>query len=312
MFTGMSRISGHEVVRTESFARVVGCSAASPGSISARLLDPAGPVPEITSLIEAIRESRRWTLALVEDLDDIQLLTGGALNPFLWEMGHVAWFYEHFVLGTLASGSSCNAGNLYNSEDVLLGQRGSLVLPGKMTTIEYMQRVEDAVCDEVSRGHVDEDFVRLCHLALRHEDMHAETLIYARQALDLPLPACLGTDSTTACSTSQAKGDVEIKGGTAIIGSDHSQAFDNERQSHPIEVRPFMISRTAVTNAEYLGFLESGGYRTGKYWDPAGEAWRKQTGAFAPLYWAQGGEGSWMVRNFGKWQPLVLISRSFM
>ena len=51
-------------------------------------------------LIAWVSEARQRTLQLVADLDDDQLL-GPRLeivNPLLWEIGHVAWFQEKWVL----------------------------------------------------------------------------------------------------------------------------------------------------------------------------------------------------------------------
>ena len=47
-----------------------------------------------------VRDARRGTLALVADLTDEQLM-GPRLpivNPLLWEIGHLAWFQEKWVL----------------------------------------------------------------------------------------------------------------------------------------------------------------------------------------------------------------------
>ena len=51
-------------------------------------------------LTEWVKDARQRTLELVVDLDDIQLL-GPQLpivNPILWEIGHVAWFQEKWIL----------------------------------------------------------------------------------------------------------------------------------------------------------------------------------------------------------------------
>ena len=51
-------------------------------------------------LIEALRETRARTLELVNDLSDEQLI-GPRLqivNPLQWEIGHLAWFQEFWVL----------------------------------------------------------------------------------------------------------------------------------------------------------------------------------------------------------------------
>jgi iron(II)-dependent oxidoreductase len=47
-----------------------------------------------------VRDARGRTRDLIADLDDEQLLGPQLpiLNPLLWEVGHVAWFQERWVL----------------------------------------------------------------------------------------------------------------------------------------------------------------------------------------------------------------------
>ncbi|PYQ21427.1 MAG: ergothioneine biosynthesis protein EgtB, partial [Acidobacteria bacterium] len=49
---------------------------------------------------EWVVDARRRTFELVADLDDPQLLGSrlAIVNPLLWEIGHVAWFQEKWVL----------------------------------------------------------------------------------------------------------------------------------------------------------------------------------------------------------------------
>ena len=57
----------------------------------------------IERTLESMRDARRRTLALVEDLPDDKLLVSklDIVNPFLWELGHVAFFHDAFILGHL-------------------------------------------------------------------------------------------------------------------------------------------------------------------------------------------------------------------
>ena len=50
--------------------------------------------------IERLKEARTRTLALVADLDDGQLIGPRLeiINPLRWEIGHVAWFQEYWIL----------------------------------------------------------------------------------------------------------------------------------------------------------------------------------------------------------------------
>ena len=53
-----------------------------------------------TRLIEMLRDARARTLELVVDLEPEQLFGPrlDIVNPLLWEIGHLAWFHEHFIL----------------------------------------------------------------------------------------------------------------------------------------------------------------------------------------------------------------------
>src|SRR5690348_12630008 len=95
--------------------------------------------------IETLQEARRRTLDLVADLDDQQMIGPHLeiVNPLRWEIGHVAWFQEYWILRhlhgcapTLASGDA-----LYNSADVAHETRWDLLLPSKADTMSYMQTI---------------------------------------------------------------------------------------------------------------------------------------------------------------------------
>src|SRR5260370_24549898 len=81
--------------------------------------------------------------------------------------------------------------------------------------------------------------------------------------------------------------DVEIPGGQFLLGSIPGKgfAFDNEMEAHEVQVQPFEISRTAVTNAQYAAFVDDGGYEGRELWNDAGWRWRESTGAKHPVYW---------------------------
>ena len=53
-----------------------------------------------SQLIEWVHEARLRTCELVADLTDGQLIGPRlpTINPLLWELGHVAWFQEKWVL----------------------------------------------------------------------------------------------------------------------------------------------------------------------------------------------------------------------
>src|ERR671925_510841 len=67
---------------------------------AARIAGERREMTDAELLSEWVRDARQRTLDLVADLDDGQLLGPrlAIVNPLLWEIGHVAWFQEKWVL----------------------------------------------------------------------------------------------------------------------------------------------------------------------------------------------------------------------
>jgi iron(II)-dependent oxidoreductase len=72
------------------------------------------------------------------------------------------------------------------------------------------------------------------------------------------------------------------------IGSRHEPfAYDNELPPQGVELSGYRIARLPVTNAQYLGFMEAGGYADTDLWDQAGRDWLAANPVRAPLHWRQ-------------------------
>ncbi|MCZ6601112.1 MAG: DinB family protein, partial [Acidobacteria bacterium] len=104
-----------------------------------------------------LRDARRRTLELVSDLDDQQLMGPrlAIVNPFLWEIGHLAWFQERWALRHLRGEppilENCDA--LYDSAAVAHDTRWDLPLPDRTGTLKYMDRVLDRVLERLDAHH---------------------------------------------------------------------------------------------------------------------------------------------------------------
>ncbi|MET0502613.1 MAG: selenoneine synthase SenA [Candidatus Binatia bacterium] len=290
-------------------------------------------------LSATMRECRARTLDLVADLNDEQLIGPrlAIVNPPLWEIGHVAWFQEFWILRHLRKQKPIleNGDQLYNSTDVAHDIRWELLLPSFEATHQYMDEVIDR-CVELINGNSrltpPEFYFYL--LATFHEGMHAEALAYTRQTLGYAAPR-LATDPTPrADSSGPFPGDADVAGGIFTIGAtpDLPFVFDNEKWAHPVKIKPFRIARAPVTNGEFLAFVEAGGYRECKFWSRDGWQWRQSGGApqlentFAkffnhtilksfepssakeplqhPIYWRRRAQGRWQQRLFDQYVPL--------
>ena len=284
-------------------------------------------------LIEALKETRARTLELVDDLNDEQLM-GPRLkivNPLRWEIGHLAWFQEFWLLRHLAKQPAIlkHGDELYDSARVGHDTRWDLLLLGRDATLAYMSQVLERVVEQAAnasrnltqQGYGQEYFL---NLVLLHEQMHDEAITYTRQTLSYPQPA-ISTAKVDSAETSKMHplkqqpsliqfetyftGDVEIAGGTFLLGnaSESLFVFDNEQPAYEVEIGPFAISRTAVCNDEFKHFVEDGGYERSELWTAAGWHWRMSVGAEHPVYWRADGNGCWLRRNFDEW--IVLDER---
>jgi len=259
------------------------------------------------ALVHMVQDARERTLALVADLEPAQLEVPllALVNPFRWELGHVTFFYEAFLLQLLGQTKPLLVGaeDLYDSFKIDHDDRWSLPLPSRQQTLAYMQRVLDAVVERL-QGHdpsAPETYLYL--LSVLHEDMHGEALTYMRQTLSYPAPQLGSTPA--ALGRGPLPGDVDIPGGTFYLGATPDQAFvfDNEKWAHPVEVAPFRMARTPVTNAEFVAFVEDGGYQRRDWWSYQGWVWRTKAQTPHPLYWQHDGQG-WWRQHFDTLVPL--------
>jgi iron(II)-dependent oxidoreductase len=265
-----------------------------------------------TTLAEAVIDTRRRSLELLGDLDDDQLLGRhlSIVNPLLWEMGHLAWFGENWVLRHAGKRPPLrsDADALYDSSAVAHDTRWDLPLPPRAATMDYMTQVQERILGVVQRGPTAEETYFIL-LSVFHEDMHGEAFLYTRQTLGYPRPRLsppkgypTGQAEGGSDSAGALPGDVDIPGGTFQLGASRSEpfVFDNEKWIHPVLLRPFAIARAPVTQAEFAAFVADDGYRRADLWSPAGWRWRQAGEVLHPMHWRREGDG-WLRRDFDRW-----------
>jgi iron(II)-dependent oxidoreductase len=263
-------------------------------------------------LVAWSRDARRRTLELIDDLTEPQLLGPRlpTVNPPLWELGHLAWFQEKWLLRRGGEPSLLSdADALYDSSEVHHATRWGLPLPPRRDTLAYLSQVFESVIGKLERGSVSEEDAYFSRLATFHEDMHGEAFAYTRQTLGYPRPRLGGAGQGGADGAGPLPGDAAVPGGRFLLGARPGAepfVFDNEQWAHPVELRPFAIARAPVTQAEFAAFVEEDGYRRRELWSEAGWAWREGAGALHPCYWACQGLGDWRRRDFDRWVPLEL------
>ena len=261
------------------------------------------PLPTV-NLVKMLRDADSRTMDLISGLNEQQLMGPqlDIVNPILWEIGHIAWFYEKFILRDIGGQKPVfdNVDSLYDSMAVPHSTRWDLNLPDLKTTIRYRREILEKVINWLGLNETaTSEHTYFTQLTTFHEDMHDEAFTYTRQTLRYPAP-CLGVkDAFKSKVAGPFPGDIYIPEGVHMLGSSPKAPFymDNEKWAHGYEVKPFSISRAPVTNLEFADFVEAGGYEREKLWSKAGWNWRMQNGVKHPLYWIKDSK-EWVVENF--------------
>jgi iron(II)-dependent oxidoreductase len=284
---------------------------------------------DTAALAGELRASREHLTRITAGLDGDRLLGPklAIVNPPLWELGHVAWFQEYWCLrrktpDDIAKPIIPGADALYDSAKVAHDTRWDLPLPDLKATRGFHEEVLERVIRRLEREPENRELQYFVQLAIFHEDMHAEAFHYTHQTLAYanPLAGDAGKEPRSAirltprafqarCPAPSAMqpGDAPLPGGSFVLGASLGDdfVFDNEKWAHEVDILPFRMSRTPVTNAEYAAFVEAGGYARREFWSDQGWAWRERERLAAPNYWIKR-NGAWAQRRFDR----IVVLRS--
>lgn len=261
-------------------------------------------------LAEQVLEARTRSIDLVADLTDAQLSVPyiSTINPPLWELCHLTYFQELWVLRRGAGQKPWRpvVDELFDSMSVCHESRWRLPMLSRGDAMEYVLGVRDRVAQLLLEPDaLDAETLYYIGYSLCHEDMHAEALTYVRQTLGYAAPR-FKTEALPK-PDELATGDAEIPGGAFLLGAAKDAGFchDNEKWAHLVELAPFAISRTAVTEGEVAAFIEDGGYARRELWSSEGWAWRLAENVEGPQYWRRGQGSTHERRCFDTWCSIV-------
>ncbi|MEX2325510.1 MAG: ergothioneine biosynthesis protein EgtB, partial [Gemmatimonadaceae bacterium] len=243
------------------------------------------------------------------------------VSPTKWHLAHTSWFFETFVLREHSQSyvpRDERYAYLFNSYYVQAGerhcraQRGLVTRPTVAEVYAYRAHVDEAMAAllEAIGGDAAHPALPVVELGLNHEQQHQELMLTDIKHVfwTNPLrPAYLPRDP-------ESPGDapplawIDVAEGVYRIGHDADAddagfAFDNEGPAHRVFAEAFALASRLVTNAEYLEFVEDGGYTTAPLWLSNGWATAQQRGWTAPIYWDRSDDG-WTEFTLAGTRPL--------
>ena len=253
----------------------------------------------VASLVERYSRVRTQSERLAAGLSDADATAQSMADasPAKWHLAHTSWFFEEFIIAPRLGESvrfDPHFGFLFNSYYDTVGARHARPMRGLLTrptldrVLSYRAHVDKHMTALLQDG--PSEFAELVALGLAHEEQHQELLLTdilhlfaqnpLRPAYRAPEP--LAWDGQDAEDLAW----ISYEGGLDRIGAkDNGFTFDCEGPSHDVIVPPFALAHRTTTNAEWLAFMDDGGYETPTLWLSDGFAVAQAEEWRAPLYW---------------------------
>ena len=255
------------------------------------------------SLTNFYQACRQHSVAFCKglELEDYGLQAAAFASPPKWHLAHTSWFFETFILKPFAGDYDVFDPAyevLFNSYYNAVGQqfprsqRGLLSRPTVSQVLAYRHHVDKAMTGLLANeNHPQwETITQRCRLGIEHEKQHQELLCTdIKYSFSVnPLYPALGNKAETPINSAVKAQWQDYPGGLFELGTNSEQAdfaFDNEMPAHKVFIEPFALSNRLVTNREYQGFVDDGGYLNPAYWLADGWAIVQDQNWRQPLYW---------------------------
>ncbi|MBC5766863.1 SUMF1/EgtB/PvdO family nonheme iron enzyme [Ramlibacter albus] len=284
------------------------------GSVDAPAVRAAGR--DVLSL--ALMDARNHTLHLLGALENALGPELGGLQapeglPPLWTAGHIAWLAEYWIGRNpqRALGPACPAGGVrlasvdpqadrwFNPALLPRDERGAAGLTLEAVKAYLLDTLETTL-ELLDKTPEDDAALHFFRMALWHEDLRGEQFVEAAQALGVALPL----DLPAGVASREPLGLPAVR--WQLGNADPGFAPAIERGTRTVAVPEFEIDAQPVGWAQYVEFIDDGGYDRAEFWQPEGWQWleaqARQEGRRGPRHVEQIGVASGAVLQtvFGK------------
>ncbi len=270
---------------------------------------------EFSKLLQQVR-ARSVELCQPLEHDDYLIQSAPFVSPPKWHLAHTTWFFETLLLVPFFEGYRIYNPAfhyLFNSYYESLGERlarphrGSVSRPVLNEVFRYRTHVDEALA-ALLQSELGSEARMVAEVGLHHEQQHQELLLMDIKHILFQNPERprFLPDIGKEISVDLPLSFESFEAGVREIGfSGKGFCYDNELPRHRAFLEPFAIANRPVTNAEFLAFIEDGGYRQPALWLADGWDAVRRNGWEAPLYWQNGNRG-WELYSLHGMQTLPL------
>ena len=268
-------------------------------------------------LLQQYRNTRAYSESLCKPLhiEDYVPQPVEYTSPPKWSLAHVTWFFETFILKTYMPNYQVFHPEFYflfNSYYQTVGERAVRPQRGLMTrpTVEEVYAYRAYVNEHMHKllsQPISPEIQSLIILGINHEQQHQELLITdLKYTFSLnPSHPVYHPDFNLVADKNTSEGWLHINEGVYEIGHQGDGfCYDNELQRHKIFLHDFQICKALATNAEYMVFIEDGGYSNFNHWHDDAWNWLNTNNIQHPLYW-QKTDGLWYHYTLAGLKPVA-------
>lgn len=255
-------------------------------------------------MVKEFIETRAYSEKLCKPLqtEDFVIQPVEFVSPAKWHLAHTTWFFEVFVLTQFKKDYKLYHEDypyLFNSyyeakgDRVMRANRGNLSRPTVDEIFHYRTYVTKAL-KELLKTSEEKELLDLVEIGIHHEKQHQELLL-------MDIKYCFGhnpiypvyhSDFDEKSSENINQKWLNVEEGLYEIGhQEKGFCYDNETKAHKVFLQDFKISNQLVTNAEFLEFIEDGGYKDPLLWHAEAWDWINDEKVEHPLYWQKTKEG---------------------
>ena len=209
------------------------------------------------------------------------------VNPLLWQIGHVIYFFDNLVLKNL---NNCERLNVkyfdYNYDSFITPLKyrdhKRLNYNQLLFYFNYTIKLLKSYVNDNSISNIESYLIMLGCL---HTDMHIEAFIFSKLKISNIIQLNITIKHTKIIKDIEF---IKYSSGDFNQGSNHDSEylnFDNEMPSFKNYVKSFSISKYPITEYLYLQFIINEGYKKKQYWCDISYKWKNDNNIELPLYW---------------------------
>lgn len=234
----------------------------------------------------ALMDARNHTLQLLARFEQalgpaLQVPQRPDTLPPVWLVGHIAWLAEYWIarhpqraLGSRSPGDGVRLASVEPQADAWFdpalaphAERWSLPLPDVDAVRAYLLDTLETTLELLEHTPDEDEPLYFFRMALFHEDLRGEELVTLAQTCGVPLGLRLPDGGA-------AREPLLLPATRWTLGwPDEGFALDIERGHESVQVPEFEIDAQPVSWAQYVEFIDDGGYDRAELWHPQGWQW---------------------------------------